>query len=472
MKKVLKVLGNPIVKWSEIVPIGLIFLSFVAGNFIAERREQEIEAELAAFSSKVTRQTDYNETAIALKTLSAQLGFNVYSCSEDTKSKFARDIAKIAIEPSERKSWEAIRPKLKEYLDAQIIKPSSEIDPPPAEVQQYLKANAKTIAQIQEVVSRKGAPVWKTNIAPVLEGDFASPFPCYLAIFQLQKVLALDILEKQRNGQTEAARSMLETAWQIQTSFEDSPLLIGQLVNLINGRYVVGTMRKLGNLPIEWQQRLVDRDYYQSVVTSLQVEFFGQFNTLRRIPPKEIFTTFEFLEPNPTPAKTLQKQAATLAAVSLSPMTKLWLRFSAIDGYQVSKKAIEHYQAQPINVCASDEIEFKEQPAFWNVLGQIAFPSFFNVSTKGQKFMLDSELTQKILQANALAAKTGKWPGTLPNLESSVCPGYTWVYQVAKDGTMSLSLSQEPKLAAQRLKYSGLPLNYRSGKLPDRVARY
>lgn len=179
MKKVLKVLGNPIVKRSALGTLGtlgLIFLSLVsgnfiaslvAGNFIAERREQEIEAELAAFSSKVTRQTDYNETAIALKTLSAQLGFNVYSCSEDTKSKFARDIAKIAIAPGDRKSWEAIEPKLKEYLNAQITKPSSEIDRPPAELQQYLKANAKTIAQIREVVSRKGAPVWKTNFDPV-----------------------------------------------------------------------------------------------------------------------------------------------------------------------------------------------------------------------------------------------------------------------------------------------------------------
>ena len=487
MKKALKVLGNPIVKWSEIGTIGLIFLSLVggnfiaslvAGNFIAERREQEIEAELAAFSSKVTRQTDYNETAIALKTLSAQLGFNVYSWSEDTKSKFARDIGKIAIEPGDRKSWEAIEPKLKEYLNAQITKPSSEIDRPPPELQQYLKVNAKTIAQIREVVSRQGAPVWKMNLDPVLEGDFTFRLPSYLGIAQLQKVLALDILEKQRNGQTEAARSMLETTWQINTSLEDSPLLIGQLVNLINGRYIAGTMRKLGNLPIEWQQRLVDRDYSQSVVTSIQGEYFGYFNIIRRTPPKEIFTTVELFEYNPTPAinptpaKTLQKHAATLAAVSLSPITKLWLRFSAIDGYQVNKKAIEQYQAQPMNVCASDAFEFKERPAFWNVVGQITFPSSFNQPAKGQKFMLDSELTQKVLQANALAAKTGQWPGTLPNLESSVCPGYTWVYQVAKDGTMSLSLSQEPKWAAQRLKYSGLPLTYRSRKLPDRVARY
>lgn len=45
MKKVLKVLGNPIVKWSAIGTLGLISLSLVAGNFIAERREQEIEAQ-------------------------------------------------------------------------------------------------------------------------------------------------------------------------------------------------------------------------------------------------------------------------------------------------------------------------------------------------------------------------------------------------------------------------------------------
>jgi hypothetical protein len=42
------------------------------------------------------------------------------------------------------------------------------------------------------------------------------------------------------------------------------------------------------------------------------------------------------------------------------------------------------------------------------------------------------------------------------------CPGFTWVYQVAEDGTMSLSLSQEPDWQADRLENNrGLPLTYR-----------
>jgi len=48
------------------------------------------------------------------------------------------------------------------------------------------------------------------------------------------------------------------------------------------------------------------------------------------------------------------------------------------------------------------------------------------------------------------------------NLESAISPIFTWVYQVAENGTMSLSLSQEPDWQADRLENNrGLPLTYR-----------
>ena len=145
----------------------------------------------------------------------------------------------------------------------------------------------------------------------------------------------------------------------------------------------------------------------------------------------------------------------------LSPVTKPWLRFTAIDSYQVQKYGIEQYQAKPPNICASDVVESKQQPAAWNIPAKkIGLLSFLNQVVKAEKHMLDLELTQKIVQAKALAAETGKWPTTLPNLESNVCPGYEWVYNVAEDGTMSLSLNPEPEWAVERQKKQGLPMDF------------
>lgn len=82
--------------------------------------------------------------------------------------------------------------------------------------------------------------------------------------------------------------------------------------------------------------------------------------------------------------------------------------------------------------------------------------------------MLDLELTQKILQVKALAAKTGKWPASVPEMKSSICPEAKWLYRVAPDGTMSLSFSEKPKWLEERLKYKGLPFTY-SDKTPPQL---
>ncbi|MBE9042650.1 hypothetical protein IQ235_17965 [Oscillatoriales cyanobacterium LEGE 11467] len=470
MKKIFKILGNPIVKWSALAAVGLTTLSIVGANYVADGREKEIEPELEAFTQKVPVETEYNDTAIALKTLSAKLGFDLYSWPEDVNSKYAPQIENIEVEPRAKQAWEKISDPLEEYIDAQILKPNSEIDPPPVELQEYLKANAKTLEQIRQVIASQSKPGWHTNLTPVLEGDYELALPGYFASIDLQQILALDILEKQRQGQSDAAREMLEAAWQIHASFQDNPYLIGQLVFLINGRYIAGTMRKLGDLPVEWQERLVAHNYSQSMLESIHGEFFGMFNVIRNVAPAEIFETVQFGDSH-TIQTGFQGTVEKVKGMLLSPVTKPWLRFTAIDTYQVGKYDLEQYQAQPPNICASDVVESEKQPAAWNILTKkIGQPSLINQVVKAEKYRLDLELTQKILQAKALAAETGKWPATLPNLESDLCPGYEWVYAVAEDGTMSLSLSQEPKWAAERKEKHDLPLTY-SGKLPDVTAK-
>jgi hypothetical protein len=172
MKSIFKILGNPIVKWSAVGAIGLIAFSIAGVNLVADKQEKPIEADLEAFAKEFPK-TDYNNTAIALKSLSAKLGFDVYSWSKEANSEFDREIAEVSIEPNAQKSWEAIDTKLTEYLDTQLAKPSSEIDAPPPELQNYLKANAKTIAQIKDVILKQGSPVWRTSLTPIIEGNIA-----------------------------------------------------------------------------------------------------------------------------------------------------------------------------------------------------------------------------------------------------------------------------------------------------------
>jgi len=52
------------------------------------------------------------------------------------------------------------------------------------------------------------------------------------------------------------------------------------------------------------------------------------------------------------------------------------------------------------------------------------------------------ELSQHVLAAKQQQAEQGAWPMTLPNLDSQICPGERWVYELTGD-TMTLSLSKQ-----------------------------
>ncbi|HMZ80739.1 MAG TPA: hypothetical protein PLL06_13635 [Acidobacteriota bacterium] len=56
----------------------------------------------------------------------------------------------------------------------------------------------------------------------------------------------------------------------------------------------------------------------------------------------------------------------------------------------------------------------------------------------------ETERTQLILHLKELQQKSpaGKLPVTLPKMESKVCPGEYWEYQLQPDGTPILKFSQ------------------------------
>lgn len=323
-------------------------------------------------------------------------------------------------------------------------------------------------------------PHWGTGITWILEGDKTIPLPSYLVQANFQKVLALDSLEKYRQGQTEAAAEMLEVSWKINQPLTESPYLISPLVALIVTKYTAGVMRKVDRLPAQWQQRLLEHDYRESILTSLQGEYLLGFKFSQDFVWKYSWSSIQeasgaysysglgilSLLTETSYPPTLQQKILdwTLSHVLVwfKPVIKPYIRFCAIDTYQVNKRSLAASRQQ--NVCASDSVTVDDF-AWWNYMGR-ASTSFPNQTSKAAKSMLDLELTQKILQVKALAAKARKWPPSVPEMKSSICPGAKWVYRIAPDGTMSISFSEKPKWLDERLKSNiALPFTY-SDKTP------
>ena len=440
---------------------GLLALSIAGGNFFISQQEKNIEGEINTLTRQFAK-TDFNQSALELRNLSAQLGIALYSLNDG-----GIDNAKVVVAEADLQKWDKIDPILNQYLDQQLTNPTHEIAVPPPELQQYLTENVATLNAIHNVVLTKGRPIWWRDISRLVAGDWATPLPSYLGVVNLQKMLVLETLQKQRQGQTQAALQTLEVSWQINQSFQDDPYLIGQLVNLIVERHLIGTLRKVDNLPFDWVQRLSKRDYRPALLKSIELETAAlSFNSLRNL---DLSHAFEVQEIGASGSGNTRKGWPN----PFNLLAKPYFRLSAIDAYQSTKKSIDRLKAQEYDACRSytDTEEFVPKAAFWNILGQIAGPNFTSQIVKAEQAMLDRELTEKIILVKTMAAEQGQWPAALPLLDSEVCPGVKWVYQIADDGTMSFSLATEPAWAAERLSQNqGLPLTYRAHKVPPRFS--
>lgn len=446
----LKFLGGSVVGLA-----GLLAVWIVGGNYIASVQEKEIEQDLAAYAQRFPK-TQPNDAALKIKASFAKVGSNL--------------------------GWGSFFQEFNQYLDAEIAKPNDTVNPPSEKIQRYLASQQTALAELRQQVLNNEVPHWGTDITWILEGDLTAPLPAYLSQVNSQRVLALDILEKYRKGQTEAAAEMLEVSWKINQPLTESPILIPQLVALIVAKYPAGVMRKANRLPPQWQQRLLEHDYRESMLTSLQGEYLSKFKFSQDFLWKHSWSSIleasgvysgegilSLLqtERNYPPTSEEKRLDWTLSHVLVwfKPVIKPYVRFCAIDTYHAYKRSLAASRQQ--NFCVSDSAPAKDF-AWWNYIGRTS-TSFPSQTSKAAKSMLDLELTQKILQVKALAAKTGKWPPSVPDMESSICPGAKWLYRVAPDGTMSISFSEKPKWLEERLKSKrGLPFTY-SDKTPPQL---
>lgn len=437
-------------RWLVFGLIGLLAVWMIGGNLLASQLEKEIDRELEEKAKELAEaypDPEPNDSALKLEAILAS-EFGMGGIVSGTGQGVVPFGDYVGFHPDFKNSndeFEQIKEQLNQYIDSQISKPNDLIEPPSPVLQRYLESKADALEKVQNHVLNSESPKPEVAIEIaiyLLEGDNSVVLTSHLGMADFQRILALDILEKQRQGKNKEAQEMLEVSWKISQFLQNSSTLIGQLVALIIKEFQVGVIRKVDNLSPKWQERLLEHDYRLSVLKMIEGEYFGIYSFIGNINDYK-YRNYVMTSEEDTVLKWLFQ----------IPVSRPYFRFSAIDTYHTSRKSLEKLPTQ--NICQPQDPELLPNAAWWNLLGQLS-ASFTNQDLKAAKSMLELEFTQKILQVKELARKQGKWPESVPNLESQFCPDRQYIYQVSEDGTMTISLDKQPEWAKER----DLPLTY------------
>lgn len=444
-QKLLRSLKNlflSLVKWLRspiLILTGLLIIWMIGGNFLAALQEKKVDQALEEFAQQFPK-TEPNNSAFKLAELGAGLGstglssfnflptYNLYLPKSD----------------AETKALEAIQEELGNYINSQIDKPNDEIDAPPESLSRYLASHVTQLDAVRTHVLNSDLPQGQPIDFRLLGVNTA--LPSFLNQANFQRILSLDMLEKIRLGQAQDALKTLEVSWKLNQALQKSPTLIAQLVVIIVAKPQAVIMRKMQEVPVEWQDR-IERfnkyDFPQAVSTSFEGESFVLSRFARRSPSIQLFKVYDMNADG-----SLADNSSRLSKILvwfLDPLLQPYIRLIAVDDYERLKQVA--LQSPQQDLCSGNLGLLSQQPgvapAWWNVFSDI---QFLNQWTKVGKTILLMELTQKVLQVKEVGARQGNLPQQVPGIESSVCQDAKWVYQVSPEGTASISFSIDREL--------------------------
>lgn len=447
-----------LLRWVAPIVIGLVAIWIIGGNLLAAQQEKRVDQAREQFIQQFPN-TETNNSALKLEELSAGLGTARLIGIKATPTRYLH----LPTPKADKTSFENIRKDLDRYLDSQFDQPNDNIDAPPETVRQYLAEHAAELEAIRTHVLSSELPRWEMPYLIAI-GDVGVELPSFLSSANFQKVLAVDILDKTRQGQLQAALKPLEVAWKVNQALLEQPTLIAQLVVLINSRPQAAVMRKMQGLPTEWQDRITRFNQYdlpQAFLRGLYAEAFYSVSA-RKYPAIYLFSQFAVFEKVDSSSGGSSVALPQWLNSLFDPLLEPYARLAAVDYFDRMRQVVLKLPEQ--DFCTFNPDEFEKQLGDGGIWWSI-FPSggWASQWRKVGKAVLRFELTQKVLQVKQIAAKQGRLPKQIPGIESSICRDAKWIYQLTPDGTASISFSKELEWMKSKDQNSSNPPQYGPG---------
>ena len=389
------------------------------------RDYQEIVQEMSRFIKKY--QYSVNQTALKInQTAALELGIHLMD-EPNQESSTSED---------EFEESNSINEQLSNFIEDFKTKPRKINEKIPQKLSSYLAKKQIAIKKIRNLFLTNEIPLWVIDINLIKRGDPSEPLPTFLSAVNLSNIFLLDAIDKYQKGDSQAMLNSLEASWRISKSLQKQPMLISQLVTIINYKKQLQVMRQMNNLPSHWQQRLISLDLRKSMIDGLNAEAFYFFSVVDR--------DANFSD-------------------TISKKTKMIRRWFAIDSYRINQEILQLLNQQKNNACNINSAEltkkyFKKKGYTINNFEL----EYYNVPfipqiEKAYHLMLEAEMTQKVLQI-----KDNNHQIINVNLNSNVCPSRNWVYTKLPNNKWSISLNKQPNWKQNSTKE---PLIYISNSL-------
>lgn len=292
--------------------------------------------------------------AVVLTRLASPLGVDVAPRAGDRR---------VVPPSSARKDFDAVKAPLTEYINAQLLRPSGQIDAPRPLLIGYFAGHGGELDAVRAHLL-SGEPIaWRTQLSLGPQ----APIPNLLGHMELARLFVADALIKARNGDA-AGWDDLHALWLLDAGLRSRPDLISQLIALASARMMNAAAAKLPLPEPPWFAEVRAVDYPKSIVASMQAEAWSWMHSPRYALGGWLASPY----------------IRICAANSAEQMRAAFSKVATSNACDVSGQAV-------------GETILRTVPR-WNIFGRIAIPNIASVWQRAARVVPELELTQKVLQ--------------------------------------------------------------------------
>lgn len=362
-------------------------------------------------------------TALRLEELAASLGLALAPPGAAGRPRPSEEAAA---------AYDSRRPAVTEYVNGHR-RPEPALRPPPPEVASLLEESEPVLSQIVDLLVGSEPPVWELDLTAGVELEL----PNLLDHLSLNRLLVAGAHEAAARGDRDRALRWLDASWRLRESAAENPLLIPQLIALIELDDALALLRALPDPPPGWRQRLAPMALRDGVEVALRLESWMIVQSLR--------------------SGRLAEEMGGEGALRL--VMKPLLHRGIAEYADFMDHGLARVKTEDLHSFDNDrfyEAEYGRIPR-WNVAARILAPDLFDTWIRAAHSELGVDLTRRTLEIRELLRHGDRERlEALAGEHDAVAEGVRWIYRI-EPGTVVLETVGE----IPRQSKSPLPLEVR-----------